>query len=176
MIHVHRPYRLWFLTRLGINFAAGVAVLAAILYLVLSRPLPGDYAALFYALRTLSGFLWRIIAVSVLAYVLLSIGSTALLCVYGLHKMAGPLYRMERVIAGYLEGSPSRPVMFRAGDQFEPLAEAFNGWIGTLRQDRQRLLSRMETAERLCLQDEATCRAEMARALREVEADLSRYR
>jgi len=175
MIHVHRPYRLWFLTRLGINFAGGVAVLAVILYLVLSRPLPGDYSALYYSLLTLSAFLRRIIAISVLAYVLLSIGSTALLCVFGLHKMAGPLYRMERVIEGYLEGASTRPVSFRPGDQFEPLAEAFNGWIGTLRKDRQRLLTRMETAERLCLQDEATCRAEMENALREVEAELSRY-
>jgi len=173
---MNRAFQSWFLVRLAINFAGGVAVLQVILYLVLSRPFAGEYTDVFYALRDLSRLLRPILVVSVLAYVLLASGSTGALCVYGLHKVAGPLYRMERMIEGYMDGTPTGPVSFRHGDPLGPLADAFNGWIGKMRHDRQRWLSRMEEADRFCLLDESTCRAEMERALRDIEADLSRYR
>jgi len=169
-------YRLRFILRLCLAFAAGAVVLYGIYYLVLSRPLTGDYAGVFHALRNLSVFLRPVIAVSVLVYVLLVCGAIAALCVYGLHKVAGPLYRMERVMEEFREGTPTRTVSFRDGDQIEPLARAFNGWVGKLRQDRYRWIVAMEEAERLCLLDDATCRARMERALREIGADMSRYR
>jgi hypothetical protein len=169
-------YRLRFILRLCLAFAAGAAVLYGIYYLVLSRPLTGDYAGVFHALRNLSVFLRPVIAVSVLVYVLLVCGAIAAICVYGLHKVAGPLYRMERVMEEFREGVPTRTVSFREGDQIEPLARAFNGWVGKLRQDRYRWITAMEEAERLCLLDDATCRARMERALREIGADMSRYR
>ena len=171
-----RGYRLRFILRLCVAFAAGAAALYAIFYLVLSRPLTGDYAGVFHALRNLSVFLRPVIAVSILVYVLLVCGAIAGVCVYGLHKVAGPLYRMERVMDEIRVGSPTRIVSFREGDQIEPLARAFNGWIGKLRQDRQRWLSTMMDAERHCLQDEATCRAKMEETLRKVAEDMAGYR
>jgi hypothetical protein len=173
---VSRRYLAGFLLRLSINIAAGVAVLYAILFLVLSRSLQGEYAAVYHQLRSLAAYLRSIVAVSVGAYTLLACLSTAALCMFILHRVAGPLYRMERVLEGFLSGAPTRPVSFRHGDQAGALAEAFNAWVGTLRQDRGRLLARMEEAERLCLMDEATCRAEMERALRQVAEDLAGYR
>ena len=151
-------------------------MLYASFYLVLSRPLTGDYAGVFHALRNLAVFLRPFIALSVLVYILLVCGAIAAVCVYGLHKVAGPLYRMERVMEEIREGSPTRPVSFRDGDQIEPLARAFNGWIGKLRGDRQRWLTTMKAAERHRLQDEATCRADMEAALRKVAEDMARYR
>jgi len=164
------------LLRLCVNFAGGVGVLFVILYFALSRPLPGDYAGIYLALRNLSPFLRPILAVSVLVYALLACGSTSALCVYILHKVAGPLYRMEMVMDQYRSGAPTRTVSFRNGDQIQALAQAFNLWIGTLRRDRQRWLATMKDAERHCLQDEATCRAEMEEALRRVAGDMARYR
>lgn len=171
-----RGYRLRFILRLCLAFAAGAGVLYASFYFVLSRPFVGDYAGVFHALRNLSVFLRPVIALSVLVYVLLVCVGIGALCVYGLHKVAGPLYRMECVMGEIREGTPSRTVSFRGGDQLEPLARAFNSWIGKLRQDRQRWLSMMKNAERHCLLDEATCRAKMEEALLKVAEDMARYR
>jgi len=173
---IHRRYLVGLLLRLWANFAGGVALLYLILYLALSRPLPGDYAGVFQALRNLSPFLRPILAVSVLLYALLACGSTSALCVYILHKVSGPLYRMELLLDQYRSGAPTRTVSFRSGDQIQALAQAFNLWIGTLRRDRQRWLATMMDAERHCLQDEATCRAEMEGALRKIAEDMARYR
>ncbi|TFH33126.1 MAG: hypothetical protein E4G97_01310 [Deltaproteobacteria bacterium] len=173
---VQRRYVYGLLLRLCINTAGGVGILFIILYFALSRPLPGDYAEIFQALRNLSPFLRPILAVSVLLYALLACGSTSALCVFILHKVAGPLYRMELVLDQYRSGAPTRTVSFRNGDQIQPLAHAFNRWIGSLRRDRHRWLATMMDAERHCLQDEATCRAEMEGALRKIAGDMAKYR
>jgi hypothetical protein len=172
---IHRRYVSGLLLRLCANFAGGVGILAVILYFALSRPLPGEYAEIFHALRNLSPFLRPILAVSVLVYALLATGSTSALCVYVLHKVAGPLYRLELVLDQYRSGAPTRTVSFRSGDQIQPLAHAFNHWIGTLRRDRQRWLAMMKDAERHSLQDEATRHAKMEEALRKVAEDMARY-
>ena len=172
---VDRRYVFGLLIRLCVNFAGGVGILSAILYFALSRPLPGDYEGVYLALRNLSPFLRPILAVSVLAYALIACGSTSALCVYVLHKVAGPLYRMDLVLDQYRSGAPTRTVSFRNDDQIQPLAHAFNLWIGTLRHDRQRWLATMKDAERHCLQDEGTCRAKMEEALRKLEKDMARY-
>ena len=173
---IHRRYVFGLLLRLWVNFAGGVAILFVILYFALSRPLPGDYAGVFHALHNLSPFLRPILAVSVLVYALLACGSTSAVCVYILHKVVGPLYRMELVLDQYRSGAPTRTVSFRHDDQAQPLAHAFNLWIGTLRRDRQRWLATMKDAERHCLQDEATCHAKMEEALRKITGDMARYR
>jgi len=172
---IHRRYISGLLFRLCVNFAGGVGILFVILYFALARPLPGDYAEVYHALRNLSPFLRPILAVSVLVYALLACGSTSALCVYILHKIAGPLYRMELALDQYRSGAPTRTVSFRNDDQIQGLAHAFNLWLGTLRHDRQRWLATMKDAERHCLQDEATCRAEMEEALRKLEKEMARY-
>jgi hypothetical protein len=173
---IQHRYVFGLLLRLCVNTAGGVGILFVILYFALSRPFPGDYAGIYHALRNLSPYLRPILAVSVLIYALLACGSTSALCVYILHKVAGPLYRMELVLDQYRSDVPTRTVSFRNGDQLHPLAHAFNQWIGTLRRDRQRWLAMMKDAERHCLQDETTCRSEMEEALRRVGEDMARYR
>lgn len=173
---IARRYVLAFLLRLLVNCAAGVGALYAILFFVLAKPLAGDYAAVYHQIRSLAAYLRPVVTVAVLAYALLAALSTAALCVYVLHRVAGPLYRMERILEEFRAGNATRPVSFRHDDQGGTLPEAFNAWVGILRQDRGRLLARMEEADRLCLLDEATCRAEMERALRQVADDLAGYR
>lgn len=165
-----------FLLRLCLLFAVGTVLLFLGLFAVFSRKMSGDYPSVFYALRHFTEFLFPIVAISVLAYVLFLCGATAVLCVYALHKVAGPLYRMERVIEGYVAGDPVQPVFFRQGDQVHPLARDFNRFVARLREDRIRWAGVLEHAERLCLQDQATCRAEMEKALGKLETHISQYR
>lgn len=171
-----RGYQFRFLIVLAFVLAFGAFLLFLAFFIVFSRPFVGDYASVFYAMRHLSSFILPIISFAVLIYVFLVCTVTVVLCVFALHKVAGPLYRMERVAESFLAGAPTRPVFFRKGDQATPMADGFNAFLEALRADRKRMLSAMEQAERLCLQDEATCRAEMVKALAEVATVLSRYR
>ncbi len=169
-------YRKRFLLKLCGIIAGGAVLLYLALLAIFSRPLTGDYRSVFYALRHMAGFLWPILALAVLAFVLLVCAATAVVCIYALHKVAGPLYRRERVLDDTVDGKTVKAVFFRAGDQAMLVAEAFTAFVGALRTERQGWIARMERAESLCLQDEATCRAERAKALDEIAARLARYR
>jgi hypothetical protein len=111
-----------------------------------------------------------------LAYFLVVSLGIALLSAYTFHKIAGPLYRMERALENYDSGDPVKAVFLREGDKLVSLSRAYNRYVAGLRMDRQRWLAIMEDAERLCLQDTATCRAEMGEAMARLSERLSRYR
>lgn len=173
-VFFERRYQARFLLRLALLFALGTSFLFLVLFTVFSRNLTGDFSSVFYALRHFAEFLFPIIAISVLAFVLLVCGAVAIICIYDMHKVAGPIYRMEMALEEYISGDPVRPVFFRQGDQIQPLAAEFNAFVGRLREDRKRWAGVLGHADRLCLQDQATCRAEMEKALSELETLLSK--
>ncbi|MGW8284798.1 MAG: hypothetical protein ACWGPR_03645 [Candidatus Deferrimicrobiaceae bacterium] len=162
-------------------FWLAISVLGTLLlflfhYLYLTTPLPDGYAAVYYALRNLGNTMLPVVALSFLVYVLFLSGSAAWLCINLLHKVAGPIFGLEKVFVTYLNGGSVRPFFMRHGDLVPELISAFNGFMGRMRENRRRWLGVMENADRLCLQDRETCRAEMEKALAELETLLLPYR
>ncbi len=154
----------------------GTLLLFLFHYLYLTPTLPDGYAAVYYALRQLADTMLPVVALSLLAYVLFLSGAAVWLCINLLHKIAGPIFGLEKVLRTYLNGASVRPFFMRHGDLVPELVSAFNGFVGRLREDRRSWLRVMENADRLCLQDRETCRAEMEKALAELEKLLIRYR
>jgi hypothetical protein len=165
-----------FAMQLLLVIGAGGGILYLVFSLIFIRPLPDTFSGTYFALRNLSAFLAPFLALSMLAYVLVVSLGIALLSGYAFHKFAGPLYRMERALENYESGHAVKAVFFREGDGLLSLAQAYNRYVACLREDRRRWLATMEHAERLCLQDAATCRAEMEEALARLSELLSRYR
>ena len=154
----------------------GTLLLFIFYYRFLSVPLKGGYGAVFHALHRLGDGLLPVVFLSLLAYVLLVGLASTLLCIQVLQRIAGPLFRLERTMGELLDGEPVKPFFIRHSDPVPELASAFNGFVGRLREDRQRCAVLMENADRLCLQDRETCRAEREKVLAELEALLARYR
>lgn len=154
----------------------GTFLLFLFLYRFFSSPVSGGYGEVFYALHHMSTTLLPVIALSVLVYVFIAGAAAAWLCIAFLHRVAGPVFKLEKSLGAYLDGDPVRPMFFRHSDLVPELASAFNRFVGRLREDRQRWLGVMENAERLCLQDRKTCRAEMEKSLAELDVLLFRYR
>jgi methyl-accepting chemotaxis protein len=50
------------------------------------------------------------------------------------HRIAGPLYRLERHLDEVAEGKDPKDVKFREGDYYQPLAEACNKVIARMRE------------------------------------------
>jgi hypothetical protein len=157
-----------------IFFLGGVALFAAF-HVVLTQPLPDTYAEMYAALRNLPGFIGPVLIFTMLVYVLVMSAAVAVLCGYTFHRIAGPLYRMELAVENFESGFFIRPVFLRDGDQLVGLAEAYNGFVARLREDRKACLDAMEHSERLCLLDASTCRSEREEALSRLSSVLSRY-
>jgi hypothetical protein len=119
--------------------------------------------------------MFPVVALSLLVYVLFLSGAAAWLCINLLHKIAGPMFGMEKVLGTYLDGASVRPFFMRNGDLVPELVSAFNGFVSRLREERQNWAGVMENAERFTLQDRETRRAEMKKALAELSTLLSRY-
>jgi hypothetical protein len=165
-----------FAMQLVLVIGAGGGILYLGFSLVFLRPLPDTFSGTYFALRNLSAFLAPFLVFSMMAYFLVVSLGIALLSGYAFHKIAGPLYRMERALENYDSGHAVKAVFLREGDKLVSLSRAYNRYVSGLRVDRQRWLAIMEDAERLCLQDAATCRAEMEKALARLSELLSRYR
>lgn len=176
MIVAERGFQLRFLLLLSCIFAFGALLLFAIMFLFFSRPLQGDYSSVFFALRNLTVFSLPMVSFSALVYILLVCGAMAVLCIYTLHKVAGPLYRMSRTIESYIAGDFLRKVKFREGDQAALLATLFNTFIERLREDRGTCEGIVERAEREAGSDPAALKTAVEKAADEMETALSRYR
>ncbi len=173
---LQRLYLGRFLSLLLAILAAGSAFLFLAFYVIFAQPLPKTYSGVYYAVRSLSAFLVPMLAFSAFAYALAMGVAVAVLCGYAFHKIAGPIYRMEKAMENFESGDPIRAVFLRKGDQLAPLAYAFNAFVARLREDRRKWHATLEHAERLCHKDPATCRAEMGKALDRMLVLLSRYR
>lgn len=165
-----------FIAMLLLVFSVGGGSLFLAFYIILMQPFPSTYSGVYFALRNLSSFLVPMLVFSMLAYALLLSVAIAILCGFALHKIAGPIYRMDRAMENYESGDSVKAVFLREGDQMMAVAEAYNGFLTSLRENRRDWLATMEHAERLCLMDAETCLAERRNALVRLSALLSRYR
>ncbi len=165
-----------FLWGLVLALLAGTVLLFVALHAVLAKPLPPTYAGTFFALRHQESSIFVILVLSVTVYVLVVSAAIAVQCIMALHRVAGPLYRMERILQALDAGVPVAAVFFRRGDQAGGLDRAFNGFLARLREDRRKAMSILEEAERLSLQDESTHRAARLEALERLSGLLSAYR
>jgi hypothetical protein len=167
-----------FLVKLALTVALGFTMVFGTLYLLFSRPLEGGYGSAYAALQNLTQpwLLLPIVGLPVLVYALVVCVVTVVLCVYAIHKVAGPLYRMDRVVDNYISGDPIRAVFFRQGDQGAVLADVFNAFVARLREDRTGCQELMARAESDFARDPAAARAAMTAAAGEVGRRLSKYR
>jgi methyl-accepting chemotaxis protein len=74
--------------------------------------------------------------ISVLA--LWQIGFTALvfiMCIFLTHKVAGPLFKLQKFFTAIAEGGDNGRLFFRSGDYFTELADSYNDAINQLKED-----------------------------------------
>ncbi len=167
-----------FLVKLALTVGLGLSLVFGALYLLFSRPLEGGYGSAYAALQNLTQpwLLLPIVGLPVLVYALVVCIVTVVLCVYAIHKVAGPLYRMDRVVDNFISGEPIRAVFFRDGDQAAILADVFNAFVARLRDDRKACQELMVRAESGLDRDPERAVAEMAKAAGEIARHISKYR
>ena len=128
-------YPLGFLDKTTAFTALASALGLVILRWVFFRELGTEFAAAFYVIKGLQTFLLPSLVFCALAVLLVGSVAVSAVAVFASHKMAGPLFRLQRV-AGYLQ----RRVLvghihLRTADQGKPVARALNDW-GAVRKAR----------------------------------------
>jgi len=57
------------------------------------------------------------------------VGVAAILVILYLHRVVGPIFRIERTLRDVVEGKPFHPIKLRKKDSFQSLAEAINTFV-----------------------------------------------
>ncbi len=136
-----------FLVRAAAVGAVACLVGGAALHGLLARELGPQYRAAHYALKHTLGLVLP--AVLFCAVSVLFVGAAGLLAVAVLasHKVAGPLFRLQRV-AGYLErGILVGRIHLRSRDQLQPFVQRLNQWIDKQKDKFQRENQDIQRAE-----------------------------
>ncbi len=157
-------YPLGFLLRTALAVALACGVGLGVLRWVFYRELGPEYARAFYTLKNLGGFLAPALLFAVLA--VLAVASVAVfgVALFASHKVAGPLFRLQRVAGHLAAGTLAGRVHLRAGDHGKVVAHEINRWVEA-RKDR---LARVRNA--LAAAEAARHRPdEFVRRLREIE-------
>ncbi len=163
-----------FLIRTAAVSAAALGVGAGVLRWMLAQDLGTEFRAAHYTLKGLLGLVGPALLFCAVSVMLVGSVGVLVVAVLASHKVAGPLFRLQRV-AGYLERGilPGR-VHLRAGDQGTACAAELNRWMDRVRErvrSEQQAALRADGAVQEYLEALAAGRPERAReALRELVA------
>lgn len=134
-------YPLGFLARTAAFSALACGAGLAILRWMFWRDLGAEFAPAFYVLKNLLDFLLPGLAFCLIAVLLLASLAVFTVALLASHKVAGPLFRLQRV-AGHL----TRRVLvghihLRLGDQGKPVASELNAWVAGRKERLARLVA-----------------------------------
>lgn len=131
---VEKEFKLRFGLKFCLFTVAGFLVMSVFLYTVMSKSLGGDYATAIYTIYDLKINIFSLVfasfySIGILVFIALSI---AAISVFFSHKMAGPVYRLEKDLERVSAGDLTVETRLRDRDQLMLLAEQQNRMVRSL--------------------------------------------
>lgn len=129
-----RFFRLKFGMKVCALTVAGVFTLTFVTYLLISRGLGGTYAEAIYTIQNLRVRIFPLLFASFYSIFILAVvtGAIAAISVFFSHKIAGPLYRLERSLEAIGSGDLTVDTRFRGYDQLKALSTDINAMVRSL--------------------------------------------
>lgn len=110
----------------------GMGVTALLLYRIISVSEIGRYADAIISYIKADDALPGVIRTAFIAESLVLPGVVVLVAVLASHKIAGPVYRLQRALNELVNTRKVRPITFRSDDQLQDTADGFNTMITRL--------------------------------------------
>lgn len=173
------PFRFW--GRAALLCALGCAVGVAVLRWVFWQDLGASYAEAFHTLRNLNRFLVPAMLLSLLLVLLVVSAALSVFAVVTSHRIAGPLFRLQRVGDHLSRMTLVGAIHLREKDWVKPTSAAINAWVAGHKKYYRDGVAWAEEADLALLQakhaisagDSATARDKLSHVLRESAPPLS---
>lgn len=177
---VKRAFKLKFGLKICILTIAGMSAATFFIYLMTARSLGDSYGSAIYAIYDLKIRIFPLLFASFYSIFILALitGAIALISLFFTHKIAGPIFRIERNLEVISGGNLTVNTKFRGNDQLEALADDINSMARSLnhkvRSSRDALAEIERCEERLyaLIKDSSSDDGEIARALSELKTGL----
>lgn len=131
---LERAFKIRFGLKLCLFTLVGAASLVVLLHLSLSRGLGSSYSSAIYAIYDLKIRVAPLIFASSYALLVLAVVTAAIAVISVLfsHRIAGPLYRLERSLEEIASGDLTVVARLRGKDQLTALADEMNAMVRSL--------------------------------------------
>ncbi|OGP13162.1 MAG: hypothetical protein A2052_00405 [Deltaproteobacteria bacterium GWA2_54_12] len=145
---LERAFKIRFGLKLCLLTLLGGAAVVALLYFSLSRSLGDSYGSAIYTIHELKIRVLPLIFASSYSILILGLVTAAIAVISVLfsHRIAGPLYRLEKSLEAIASGDLTVATRFRGMDQLSALADELNTMVRSLNHTSR---SVMDSAEEL---------------------------
>ncbi|MBI5345218.1 MAG: methyl-accepting chemotaxis protein [Deltaproteobacteria bacterium] len=128
---IERAFKLRFGVKLCLLVLAGMSAITMSLYLVTAKTLEGSYGEAIYTIYNLKINIFTLFFASFYSIFLLAVatGGVAAISVLFSHKMAGPIFRLEKNLGLIASGDLTVNTKFRGQDQFIALGTEMNAMV-----------------------------------------------
>lgn len=151
---LERAFKIRFGLKLCLLTLLGGAAVVALLYFSLARSLGDSYGSAIYTIHELKIRVLPLIFASSYSILILGLvtGAIAVISVLFSHKIAGPLFRLEKSLDAIASGDLTVATRFRGMDQLSVLADELNAMVRSLNHASRSVMDSAEevkTAETL---------------------------
>lgn len=123
---IEKRFELKFLLKYIVSIIAGFAIIIAALYLVLPRADVMHYHEAISSLIKTSDALVKIFITAGLIEFVFIIFVISFISILASHKIAGPIFRLEKTLENFADGDVTKTVHFRNYDPLRNVANTFN--------------------------------------------------
>lgn len=143
---LERAFKIRFGLKLCLFTLLGGAAVVVLLYLALSRDVGGSYGEAIYTIYALKIRVLPLIFASSYSVLILGLVTAAIAVISVLfsHRIAGPLYRLEKNLETIASGDLTVNTRFRGMDQLSLLADELNALVRSLNHTSRSVMEAVE--------------------------------
>jgi methyl-accepting chemotaxis protein len=181
---VQRDFKLKFGLKLCMLTIAGMLALSIFIFFATAENLGGTYRSAIYTIYNLKVHIFPLMFASFYSIFILAVvtAAIAVIAVFFSHKIAGPIYRLEKTLDSIASGDLTASANLRSGDQLVELATEVNSMTRTLNHsirgcgDSLREIKGCEERVLKLLEEEGPDPGELTEALASLKRGIEAYR
>jgi|GEM_PF-1859385 methyl-accepting chemotaxis protein len=141
-------FQIKFILKFSIIMFIAFLVASLLLYLLINEKIDVSYFYSLYFLQQLNRNLAKYLLYSFFFQLILITITTIIITLFSSHKIAGPLFRLERIIEQITRGEIPKEVRIRAKDQIKSFANSMDNLVKEIRRKVITVKSSLENIEK----------------------------
>jgi len=133
--YIKEKFQRNFILKFCLLVLIGSAISGAIIYLMSKSTVTTSFENLRLVIRSTADYILPAVLLSSVIVIIITGIAAMFITLFTSHKIAGPLYRIEKDIEGVASGNLRQEFNLRQGDEVRPIAESLNSMAGFLRDE-----------------------------------------
>jgi methyl-accepting chemotaxis protein len=154
--YIKKEFQRNFILKFCVLVLIGSAISGAILYWVSRATVTTSFENLRLVIKSTADYILPAVFFSSLIVIAIIGTATVFITLFTSHKIAGPLYRMEKDVREVALGNLSQEFSLRIGDEVRPIAQALSEMVHFLRKEVNALKKDISDLEALSVETNAS--------------------